>query len=272
MDEVLSSQVYYVDEAGDSTIFSKKGKILIGSEGCSRFFTLGLLQVGDPLSLKTELDQLRDNLMADPYFKGVPSMQPEAKKTALAFHAKDDLPEVRREVFALLRSRNDLGFYAVVSDKFSTLAYVQNRQAHDQAYHYKPDETYDFLIRRLFKQRLHQSDNYQIVFARRGNRARNKILREQLEIARQRFEKRPEIPPNLQVESGYPKNHAGLQATDYFLWALQRLYERQEDRYLFPIWSQCKLIIDIHDNRRHGYGEYYNRTNPLTKESLEGRI
>jgi hypothetical protein len=40
--------------------------------------------------------------LADPYFKGVPSMQADAKKTALFFHAKDDLPEVRREVFRVL--------------------------------------------------------------------------------------------------------------------------------------------------------------------------
>jgi hypothetical protein len=30
-------------------------------------------------------------------------MQLESRKTALAFHAKDDIPEVRREVLSLLR-------------------------------------------------------------------------------------------------------------------------------------------------------------------------
>ena len=46
----------------------------------------------------------------------VASMQPEQLKTALAFHAKDDLPEVRRDVFSLL-SQHDVRFYAVVRDK-----------------------------------------------------------------------------------------------------------------------------------------------------------
>jgi hypothetical protein len=32
------------------------------------------------------------------------TMQLAARKTAIAFHAKDDLPEMRREVFALLRA------------------------------------------------------------------------------------------------------------------------------------------------------------------------
>ena len=90
---------YFVDEGGDGTLFSRKGKILVGTEGCSRFFILGLLDVSDPIVLEDRLDQLRGQLMNDSYFKSVPSMQPVNRKTALAFHAKDDLPEVRRDVF-----------------------------------------------------------------------------------------------------------------------------------------------------------------------------
>ena len=103
---------YFVDEAGDPVLFDGKGRVLIGTEGCSRYFAVGLLDVADAAKLAAELDQLRAGLLADPYFKNVPSMQPEARKTALYFHAKDDLPEVRREVFKLLQ-RHELKFSAV---------------------------------------------------------------------------------------------------------------------------------------------------------------
>jgi hypothetical protein len=270
--EQLDSQVYYVDEAGDSTIFSSKGKILIDTEGCSRFFMLGLLEIGDLTSLETSLEALRTDLLADPYFKGVPSMQPEAMKTAMAFHAKDDLPEVRREVFNLLRARNDLRFFAVASDKYSTLDYIISRQSHDSGYRYHPDEAYDFLVRRLFKQRLREFQEYKVVFAQRGNKKRNKALKTQLEIAQLRDENDVDHLARLDVSSGVPKNFAGLQVVDYFLWALQRLYERHEDRYIISLWPQCKLIVDIHDNRRYKYGEYYSKRNPLTWEKIEGRM
>jgi hypothetical protein len=69
--------------------------------------------VADTREAPPQLAALRAQLLADPYFKGVPSMQPEAKKTAIFFHAKDDLPEVRREVFKVLE-RNDFSFYAVI--------------------------------------------------------------------------------------------------------------------------------------------------------------
>ena len=52
-------------------------------------------------------------------------MQREARKTAVAFHAKDDLPEVRREVFALLKNSPGLRFFAVVTDKMRVLEYVR---------------------------------------------------------------------------------------------------------------------------------------------------
>ena len=114
---VTSIRNYYVDEGGDSTLFASRGRLLVGTPGCSRFFMLGLLDLADPAGLEASLRELRVRLLTDPYFKNVPSMQPEAGKTALAFHAKDDLPEVRREVFSLLRASTGLRFFAVVTDK-----------------------------------------------------------------------------------------------------------------------------------------------------------
>ncbi|MDE0299415.1 MAG: hypothetical protein OXN17_12350 [Candidatus Poribacteria bacterium] len=101
---------YFIDEAGDSTLFSAKGKVLIGTEGCSRFFILGLLEVPNPIALQAAMDGLRLRLINDPYFNNVPSMQVKARKTAFAFHAKDDIPEVRRAVYRLLRNMEGLRF------------------------------------------------------------------------------------------------------------------------------------------------------------------
>lgn len=50
-----------------------------------------------------------------------------------------------------------------------------------------------------------------------------------------------------------------LQATDYFLWALQRFYEKGEDRYLSYLWPLFRLVRDLDDTRRHPYGEYYTQ-------------
>jgi len=36
---------YFVDEAGDAVLFNKKGLVIVGTHGCSRYFILGLLDV-----------------------------------------------------------------------------------------------------------------------------------------------------------------------------------------------------------------------------------
>ena len=171
-------------------------------------------------------------------------MQPEAKKTALYFHAKDDLPEVRREVFKLLQ-RHPIRFSAVIRDKKAVLDYVRSRNERDSAYRYEPNELYDNAVRRLFKERLHKHDGYNICFAIRGNSHRTTAFRQALELARDRFarERGLAVTGMLNVKTTYPTAEPALQAVDYFLWALQRTYEKREDRFLELVWPQCSLIV-----------------------------
>jgi len=50
---------YFVDEAGDTTLFAKRGKILVGSDGCSKYFIMGKLEIANPAKLSEELESLR---------------------------------------------------------------------------------------------------------------------------------------------------------------------------------------------------------------------
>ena len=102
--------------------------------------------------------------MADPYFKRVPSMQPERGKTACAFHAKDDVAEVRREVFKVLMGL-DLRFYAVVRLKAALLDYVRQRNEREAAYRYRGDELYDTLVEVLFRRYHPLADRLEICLA-----------------------------------------------------------------------------------------------------------
>jgi hypothetical protein len=72
--ETKTPREYFVDEAGDDTLFNSRGKVIIGEEGCSRFFLLGVLALPDADAVTRELAELRVRLLADPYFKKVPSI------------------------------------------------------------------------------------------------------------------------------------------------------------------------------------------------------
>jgi hypothetical protein len=221
---------YFVDEAGDPTLFSAKGAIRIGIEGCSEYFILGLLDVANPHELVQDLSALRARLLADPYFSGVPSMQTSARKTALGFHAKDDVAEARREVFNCLL-RHELRFHAVVREKRKVLAYVRQRNERESSYRYNPNELYDLTVSRLFRDKLHKADGYSIAFAKRGTSDRTAALMAALRLAQRRFyqkygiESRAEIGIRAQAST----DSAGLQAADYFLWALQRRMRKERN-------------------------------------------
>ncbi|WP_149752550.1 hypothetical protein [Rubripirellula obstinata] len=58
---------YFIDEAGDTTLFGRRSKkIVVGSDGASKFFMLGKLRVDDAPALRRDLKELRQSLLADP--------------------------------------------------------------------------------------------------------------------------------------------------------------------------------------------------------------
>ena len=125
--------------------------MLIGTEAVSRFFVVGRLEAGGADALDADKSALRGELLADPLLQAVPSMKPEAGKTALIFHAKNDVPEVRHAGFKLLM-QHDSRMSAVVKEKHHLLADVRGHEVANPSYRCKAvgRKFYDALIARLF--------------------------------------------------------------------------------------------------------------------------
>jgi hypothetical protein len=257
---------YFIDEAGDPTLFGRR-KIIVGTQS-SRYFLLGKLEIEDPTALAHALRELRKLLLADPYFNSAPSMTPAEGKTAVMFHAKDDLAEVRDRVFHLL-AEHDLRFSAVVRDKMRLVEQVQARNQAEPKYRYNENEIYDELVSQLFKTAFHQADHFEMVFASRGKKNRTAALQQALRKAEQIYEQSFGFKPKhtMTVTSSSPKQHAGLQAVDYFLWALQRFYEKGEDRFWRFVWPKVRAVHDVDDTREHSFGTIYTPQKPLTLEA-----
>jgi len=209
---------YFIDEAGDPVLFGRR-KVVVGTQS-SRYFLLGKLEIGNPDALARALYALRKQLLADPYFNTAPSLKPEEGKTAVIFHAKDDLAEVRDRVFHLL-AEHDVRFSAVVRDKLRLVEQVQARNQAEPKYRYNENEIYDELVSQLFKTAFHQADHFELVFASRGKKNRTAALRQALGRAEQIYEQNFGVKPahTMNVTSSSPKQDPGLQAVDYFLWA-----------------------------------------------------
>jgi hypothetical protein len=260
---------YFVDEAGDLTLFDKRGRIIVGCVGVSNFFMLGVADLPDPIHANVVLSKLRKQLLADPYFKGVPSMQPKSKKTAIHFHASKDLPEVRREVFKIL-TQIDVKIQVIIRRKME-LALTARSAYQKYGKKFSPNDAYDDLVKRLFRNLLHKADENRIVIARRGKSPRLKALRNAIDKAKVNFQEKWDIQSESQItiQAAYPYQFAGLQIIDYYLWALQRLYEQQEDRFFDMLAPRFRMIMDIDDKRNKPYGEWYTDHNPLTVQKIK---
>jgi hypothetical protein len=281
-------QQLFVDEAGTPTLFHERGKVIVDTFGCSRFFILGKLEVENPAALAAKLTALRLQMLADPMFAGTESFRPERRKTAVTFHAKDDLPEVRYRVFDLLRQCGDqLRFYAVVCDKLKLHESEAAKRAAQPGYRFNENSVYDFLMRELFGKFHRLADRYEVCVARRGNSTRNDAIKTALAHAEADFERkfgfRRSQPDAWTVIVEPSIVNPCLQAVDYFVWALQRFYEIKwnaatkqpqldsksglvirEDRFLNAMWPQVGEIHDLHFGPAHG--TFFTVKNPLKLE------
>lgn len=259
---------FFVDEAGELTLFGRRGKCLLGTQGVSWCFMVGLAHVTDPDILESELKALRRDLLTDRYLQAVPSMLPNAKKTAICFHAKNDCPEVRREVFRVL-ARHDIKVQVGIRRKNVLMEEARTKRSKGRTWN--ANTVYDAIVTTLFKNSLHRADSNIVVFARRGKSSRKKALRNAIQKAQRNFQRdtgRPSDKPT-HVISSTPSESAGLQAIDYFLWALQRMYERGEDRYFGFLKSHYRLIMDFDDKRTgRSYGRWYSEQDPLSRQKI----
>jgi hypothetical protein len=146
---------------------------------------------------------------------------------------------------------------------------VKQRNEREASYRYKGDELYDTLVEELFRRFHPFAEDLNICFAKRGSKSRTHAFGSAIERAEMRFEREygTRRSERVNIVASTPPESTGLQAVDYFLWALQRHYERGEDRYLELIWNKVVEIGDldaIEDGRKV---VIYNKKRPLIQLS-----
>lgn len=227
---------YYVDEAGDPNFYGKGMNVIVGTEGCSRTFSLGFLRTYDPQAIRSKLADVRLEVLTDRYLKDIPSIV----KSQRAFHAKDDCAEVRKLVYSALE-KMDFGVQVVVARKEEKMF----REIHKKS----QDRFYNFLVANLFSRQLHLSAENTIVFARRGNKTKQFALRRAVEMGTEKFRKKCSSASltKIDIETSQPAQEPVLQAVDYALWAVQRAFEKGEMRYFDFLRDKIELVWDIYD-------------------------
>lgn len=261
----LAPEIYhrFLDEAGDTTFYGK-GKIPnIGQPGVSLCFILGMVKFRKSLaSIRDEIILLQKSIETDTYFRNVPSIEKKKTKDRFYFHASDDLPEVRKIFFDFIKNI-DCSFEAVVGRKIPSL--FSKKHNNNEA------EFYADLLSHLLKNKFSIGDKLILNIAARGKTTRNEILEQALYKAVGRYwKKKPEgeiktkISFNVQNQVTEPL----LNISDYFCWAVQRVFEKGEVRFYEYVNDKISVVVDLYDSSNYvGSKNYYRVGNELTPQN-----
>lgn len=266
-DEPLAVTHRFVDEVGDTTFYGAGRQIIIGREGVSLTFGMGIVRIDRPLpEVRTEIDALQRQVEGDPLLNVIPSVAKRAQRDGFFFHASKDPPEVRSVFLHYLHSlpcEAEVVMARKIPSRFAA------------KHHGKDEEFYADVLSHLIKRRLKRPQRLVLNIAQRGSSTRAKVLDQALAKATGRASKRwgaddlkGEVVFNIQSPSREPL----LNVADYLGWAVQRVFERGETRYYDYLRDKIRLVVDLYDeeNYERSRNYYDHRQNPLTTRNRIG--
>jgi hypothetical protein len=250
----------FLDETGDTTFYGKGRKLIIGQDGVSLTFGLGVVRIDRPLEeVRREVRALEAQVEADPLLNTIPSVQKRVASGGFFFHACKDSPDVRA---VLLRYLRELPCEAemVVARKIPALFVKQHNG--------REEEFYADLLAHLVKNRLKRAGTLVLNVAERGSSTREKVLTDALKLATERAAKKWGSE-NLQARAVFnvqnPRTEPLLTVSDYLCWAVQRVFEQGDVRHYNYLAEKIRLVVDLYDREKYiGSRNYYDRKNPLT--------
>jgi len=212
---------------------------------------LGFVETTAPTLLRRELSELHRQIKQDKYLEGIPSLN----KTNVAFHAKNDVPEVRQAVYKCI-ARMDFKAQFVVARK------VERVFRH--SFHASEHDFYDYLVSLLFENVLRANCRNHIYFSQRGTRSRQAQLEQAIRRGMDKFEVQwnRSAQPEIRVLPHTPVGEPCLQVIDYMNWAVQRAFVRQEMRYYRFVEDKVSLLVDRYDLAKYPKN-WYGKENPF---------
>lgn len=227
-----------------------------------------MLKVKEPLDdVRIKIADLQKSIEDDPYFQSIPSIQRRKNKNGFHLHANDDLPEIRKMGYELIKAIN-CSFEAVVARKIYGL--------YERKHNGNEAEFYADMLSHLLKNKLNKYDRLVLNIAGRSNCTTHSNLKRGLGKSVERSTMRnPDQPNDCEVVFNVqtPTSEPILNLADYFVWAIQRVFERGDTRFYDFISHKVSQVIDIYDfdnfqQPKAKSGAHYGRRRKLTQENL----
>lgn len=236
----MRKQHYFLDEAGDPTFYGKGKRIIIGQQGVSTHFILGMVSFGEALEeIRAQVLSLQQLITGHVYFGGITSIQQKKSRTGYFFHTTDDIPEVRKLFYDFIRSIDcccELVVVKKVPEQFAA------------AHQHKSDVLYADMLSCLLQDKLTTSNRVIMNIAKRRASTRHENLNLSLKKAIIRHQQQhPEYVPtnNIMFNVQDQLTEPLLNVADYLCWSVQRAFERGETRFFEYMKDKIKVRCGI---------------------------
>ena len=251
----------FLDEAGDTTFYGKGKVPIVGSQGVSCSFAIGMVKFHEELdAVRERVKEMQREIAADDYLRVIPSVAKKAAGRGFFFHATDDPPEVRERFFRFIKAL-DCTCEVTVARKLPA------RFA--RKHHNSEAEFYADVLGHLLHTKLKMGQKLVLNIAERGRSTRNHNLELALRKATRRFKKRHKSADVSSPVVFNVQNHHTeplLNVADYFCWSVQRVFERGETRYYDFLGSKIRWVVDLYGGAdwKGGDRNYYKGAHRLT--------
>jgi predicted DNA-binding ribbon-helix-helix protein len=257
----------FLDEAGDTTFYGKGKLPILGTNGVSNSFTIGMVRFLEPLpEVRSKILQLQKEIEISPLFKSMGNVKKRVNKGGFYFHAKDDSADLKKEFFDFILNIN-CTFQAIVARK--SVERFKRKHNDNEA------EFYADLLSHLLKDKFNYN-KLVLNVAERQNSTSNKNIERAIKIASERYIKKN---PDKQIQSPFVysvhkfQDEPLLCVADYLCWVVQRVFETGEIRFYEYMQPKISLVVDLYDVENYtDWKNYYSARNPLTPKNKIGPL
>ena len=226
----------FLDEAGDTTFYGKGQLPILGINGVSNYFMICSLAFHEPLNdIRLRFEKLKLETLENIYYQGVPSFE-KRKEKFFFFHAKDDIPEIRKAIFDFILSIECTCNVVIAHKKIDVFV---------KKHHNREAEFYADLLSHLLVRDLEKPHKIVLKVSQRKQATSHKNLEFALENAQKKKNRAANNDIVFDVQN--PQTESLLSLVDYFAWAIQRKFERKEDRFFNYIASKIGVIEQLYE-------------------------
>ena len=245
----MSKQLYFfIDESGDPNFYARRKRPLWTEPTFEPVLMMGMVVVENRRGLQKKILAFQNQLLNDPLFNTIPSMN----VPNWFLHASKHHSDVRLKFIEFLRTQSDVKCYVAIGRKHPDIFHNKHNGKASEFY-------FDLLNKMLSQFNFEKEGKFTLYLSQRQSNTVERFQKA-LEKALAKQSKRltdAKFICSIVLSQDVPE----MSVVDYYLWTLKRYITTGDKRYFAALADKFIVINDVYENG--GKGVIYNVNNPF---------